>query len=175
MSDYYIVKHLQSICPSRDFYKIVRPLKIKPSLYQNNFNIILIILWVHNPYKADFFFYFWCFFIHIFLFRTNIYCIFDITNFLIFCWLFSFFFFFFFFSIINFPKSLFLQRGANIGAFHLFEIDKHMSNISLGIINLAIFCQYEMMIIIIIIIKTQKKKYGAFFCISQIFWLNFIF
>ena len=42
---------------SRDFCEVVRLLKMKPSLYQDDLNIEPKILWIHTPYKADF----WCF------------------------------------------------------------------------------------------------------------------
>ncbi len=43
--------------PSRTFCEVVRLSKMRPFLYQNDFNIKLVILWIHSSYKADF----WCF------------------------------------------------------------------------------------------------------------------
>ena len=48
------------VSPCRDFCEVVRVLKMKQSLYQNDFNVEPANLWIHNPFKADFFF-FWCF------------------------------------------------------------------------------------------------------------------
>ena len=46
-----------TVSPSRDFCEVVRLLKMKPSLYQDDLNIEPAILWIDTPYKADF----WCF------------------------------------------------------------------------------------------------------------------
>lgn len=35
---------------------VVRMYKMKPSIYQDDFNIERVILWIHTPYKADFFY-----------------------------------------------------------------------------------------------------------------------
>ena len=43
-----------TVSPSRDFCEVVRPLKMKPSLYQDDFNIEPPILWIHTLHKADF-------------------------------------------------------------------------------------------------------------------------
>ena len=44
-----------TVSPSRDFCEVVRLLKMKPSLYQDDFNIKPAIFWIHTSYKADFF------------------------------------------------------------------------------------------------------------------------
>ena len=41
-----------TVSPTRDFCEVVRLLKMKPSLYQEDFNIEPVILWTHTPYKA---------------------------------------------------------------------------------------------------------------------------
>ena len=46
-----------TVSSSRDFCEVVRLLKMKPSLYQDNFKTVPVILWIDIPYKVDF----WCF------------------------------------------------------------------------------------------------------------------
>lgn len=43
---------------SRAFCEVVRLSKMKQSLYQDDFNIELVDLWIHTPYKAGGVFFF---------------------------------------------------------------------------------------------------------------------